>query len=179
MKVSKHFLVYWITFGIWAITVLIKLKYNGLVFGFDYGLFHPDGTLYSTRALDWAGYSEVESAKMVSDWYNSYSYKFNQTKPADFYYSNTAFYSEYSTRVLYPLLSVLWIKLLGIPGLLVVPALSLLTLMLVFAKIGLDLGKSSSALLVIILISSSPTASRWMLVNTTDSLLVGIFSLTS
>jgi uncharacterized membrane protein len=35
--------LYLVMIVIWGITLLTKLFYNGLVFGFDYGLYHPDG----------------------------------------------------------------------------------------------------------------------------------------
>jgi len=158
------------------VTILIKLKYNGLIFGFDYGLYHPDGTLYTTRALDWSGYSETQAAKMVSDWYNVHAFKFNNTEPSDLYYAVNPFYKEYSPRILYPFLSVPFIKIFGIPGMLVIPALSLLVVMLIVVKIGIHLKKSFASMLTLIGISSSTTVTRWMVVNTTDALLVGIFS---
>jgi hypothetical protein len=158
------------------VTLLIKLKYNGLVFGFDYGLYHPDGALYTTRALDWSGYTETEAAKIVSNWYNIHAFKFNNTKTSDFYYSVHPLYPEYSPRILYPLLSIPFIKLLGVPGMLAVPALSLLILLLVILKIGLDLNKPFIAFLTLVSVASSSTVVRWMMANTTDALLVGIFS---
>jgi hypothetical protein len=173
---SRNIILYVSVLGIWLVTLLIKLKYNGLVFGFDYGLYHPDGALYTTRALDWSGYTETEAAKIVSNWYNIHAFKFNNTKPPDFYYSVHPLYPEYSPRILYPLLSIPFIKLLGVPGMLAVPALSLLILLLVILKIGLDLNKPFIAFLAIVSVASSSTVVRWMMGNTTDALLVGIFS---
>jgi hypothetical protein len=66
---------------------------------------------------------------------------------------------------------------MGMQGMLVVPALSLLLLMLIVAKIGLTLQKPLSTLVVVFLLSSSTTVLRWMLSNTTDALLTGIFAL--
>ena len=160
----------------WSITVMIKLKFHGLVFGYDYGLYHPDGALYSTRALDWSGLSEIEAATKVSNWYNMYAFKFNTTSPADLFYANHHLYAEYSTRVLYPLLSVPFVKFFGVPGMLVVPALSLLTLMLLVAKIGIMQNKRFISVIILLFMSSSSTVMRWMLSNTTDALLVAIFS---
>ena len=64
-RAKSNIVLYFLVLGIWLITVLLKLKYNGFVFGFDYGLYHPDGALYATRAFDWSGYTETESAKIV------------------------------------------------------------------------------------------------------------------
>ena len=175
-RIKNNHLLYFTTLGVWIITVLIKLKYNGLIFGFDYGLYHPDGTLYTTRALDWSGYTETEAAKIVSDWYNIHAYKFNSTNPSDFYYSVNHLYADYAPRVLYPLLSTPFVKLFGVIGMLVIPALSLLIVMLMITKIGIELNKTFASLLTLIMISSSATVLRWMMINTTDALLVGIFS---
>lgn len=177
MRISKHHNIYWITFAIWLIAVFIKFKFNGLILNFDYGLYHPDGTLYTTKTLDWGGLTEVQSANRVSDWYNNHSYKLNRTKPEDFYYDINPFYKEYSTRVLYPLLSIPWVYLFGIPGMLVVPAISLLILLQSIAKIGTSLNKPFITLVSIFLISSSTTVTRWMFANTTDALLVAIFAI--
>jgi len=178
-RTKINIFLYFSVLGVWLITVLLKLKYNGLVFGFDYGLYHPDGTLYTTRALDWSGYTETEAAKIVSNWYNIYAFKFNNTKPSDFYYSIHPFYTEYSPRIFYPLLSIPFIKLFGVPGMLVVPALSLLIVLLVILKIGIELNKPFIAFLSLVSVASSSTVMRWMMANTTDALLAGIFSVTA
>jgi hypothetical protein len=177
IKLQQSIWIYLIVFFIWGLSIGLKIRFNGLVFGLDYGLYHPDGALYSTRAFDWSGFSESQSAKIVSDWYNIHAFKFNFTIPNDLYYANHHLYPEYSTRILYPLLSVPFIKLMGMQGMLVVPALSLLLLMLIVAKIGLTLQKPLSTLVVVFLLSSSTTVLRWMLSNTTDALLTGIFAL--
>jgi hypothetical protein len=177
INIKNNFFIYIAVISIWVVTLLIKLKYNGLVFGFDYGLYHPDGTLYTTRTSDWSGYSETEAARIVSDWYNVHAYKFNQTSPSDFYYAVNPFYREYSTRILYPLLSIPFVKFFGVPGMLAVPAISLLVVIVVVARIGIILGKPFVSFLTIIMLSSSSTFTRWMVVNTTDALLTGMFSI--
>lgn len=176
-KFGNNLVFYFIVFILWILAVLIKLKFNGLVFSFNYGLYHPDGALYATRALDWSGYSEIESATKVSAWYNSYAFKFNSVDAAGLLYANHPLYAEYSTRVLYPLLSVPFVKFFGVPGMLVVPALSLLILMLLVARIGIKQDKRVVAAIVLFFVTSSSTVMRWMLSNTTDALLVAIFSL--
>jgi hypothetical protein len=177
LKTENNFLTYFSVAIIWILAILIKLKFNGLAFGFDYGLYHPDGALYSVRALDWAGLSEIEAATRVSNWYNTHAFKFNTTSPVDLFYANHPLYAEYSTRLLYPLLSVPFVKLFGVPGMLVIPALSLLIFMLLVAKIGIRHDKRVIAVIVLFFVSSSSTVMRWMLSNTTDALLAAIFSL--
>jgi hypothetical protein len=162
---------------LWVISILVKLQFNGLILGFDYGLYHPDGALYATRALDWSGYSETGAANAVWDWYKAHAYKFSFSSPADLYYANHPLYPEYSTRILYPLLSIPFVKLLGVSGMLVIPALSLLVLMLIVTNIGLSLKKPEITLVILFLITSSSTVMRWMLSNTTDALLAGLFAI--
>ena len=176
-RLKKNTLLYITALTMWAVAVLIKLKYNGLVLGFDYGLFHPDGTLYTTRTLDWAGFTEVEAANKVSIWYNLYSYKFNNTNSSDFYYSVNHLYADYAPRILYPLLSIPFVKVFGIAGMLIVPILSLLMVMVMVAQLGILHNKLFASFLVLIMVSSSSTVLRWMMINATDALLVGLFSL--
>lgn len=176
LTTRNNLLTYLSVITIWILAILIKLRFNGLVFGFDYGLYHPDGALYATRALDWSGLSEIEAATKVSNWYNVHAFKFNTTSPADLFYNSHPLYPEYSTRVLYPLLSAPFVKFFGVPGMLVVPALSLLTLMFLIARIGIMQNKRFITLIVLFAISSSLTVMRWMLSNTTDALLVAMFS---
>jgi hypothetical protein len=176
LRYKSNLVLFFGVIAIWGVSVIIKLKFNGLIFGYNYGLYHPDGALYTTRALDWAGLSEIEAATRVSNWYNLHAFKFNATSPADLFYANHHLYAEYSTRVMYPLLSVPFVKLFGVPGMLVIPALSLLTLMLAIAKIGVIQSKRFVSLMVLFCIASSSTVMRWMLSNTTDALLVAVFS---
>ena len=123
-----------------------------------------------------SGENLIEAATKVSNWYNVHAFKFNTTSPTDLLYNSHPLYAEYSTRVLYPFLSVPFVKFFGVPGMLVVPALSLLTLMLLVARIGIMQNKRLITLIVLFCISSSTTIMRWMLSNTTDALLVAIFS---
>ena len=176
LRYKSNLVLFFGVIVIWGFAVIIKLKFNGLIFGYNYGLYHPDGALYATRALDWAGLSEIEAATKVSNWYNLYAFKFNTTSPADLFYANHHLYAEYSTRVMYPLLSVPFVKLFGVPGMLVIPALSLLALMLTITKIGIIQNKRFVSLMVLFCVASSSTVMRWMLSNTTDALLVAIFS---
>jgi hypothetical protein len=178
MKKNQIAACYLLVFFIWSITVIAKYKYNGLILGLDYGLYHPDGTLYTMRALDWAGYNEQQAASIVSNWYNAHAFKFNDNQPSNFFYTNNPKWSEYYPRVLYPFLSIPFVKIFGVPGMLVIPAMSLLIVMLVILYVGIKKNQIVFASLLIFLISGSITVNRWMMANTTDALFVGLFSLT-
>jgi hypothetical protein len=82
--------------------------------------------------------------------------------------------------VLYPLLSAAFVKLLGVPGMLVVPAITYLLVLLLISYIAFEIGRPGIGLIVAILITSSVTISRWMYINATDGLLMlftGLFVL--
>ena len=51
-----------------------KFKYNGLIYGLDFGLFHPDGKLYTFKTLTLLGKSELEAGALVSDWYSTHAF---------------------------------------------------------------------------------------------------------
>lgn len=171
-------LIYFFILGLGLVSIIAKYKYNGLVFGFDYGLYQPDGKYYTYMALDIINQNPNESAQQVADWYKSKSYKGNIFTTSDLLPETSPVYSYVSHRVLYPLLSAPFVFIFGIPGMLVVPAFSFLILLLIIYKISLRYNVVYLGLIISIIITSSPTVSRWMIVNTTDSLLVGLFSLT-
>lgn len=176
-KIKSKNYFYFATLCIWIVTVFTKLKYNGLIFGFNFGLYHPDGALYTTTALQLSGYTEFESASIVYEWYSLYAYKFFYTSPLELYASNNDLYTAYSSRILYPLLSVPFIKLFGVAGMLAIPALSLLIIMLIITKIGIKLNKTLESFLILFMVASSAVVMRWMMINTTDSLFVGLFGI--
>jgi len=161
----------------WLIALITKIKFNGLVYGLDFGLFHPDGKLYSFRTLTLIGKTEFESGLIVSDWYRENAFKLNDFNASSLYFDTNPLWQLYKPRILYPLLSVPFVALFGMQGMLFVPALSMLILMFSIQLIGLKLEKREIGFLISILISISPVVSRWMFANITDSLLTAISSL--
>ena len=161
----------------WAIALVSKLKFNGLVYGLDFGLFHPDGQLYSFRTLTMAGDTEVVSGSIVSDWYREHAFKLNSIDPKSLYFDTHPLWELYKSRILYPILSVPFVMLFGMQGMLVIPALSMLILMLSIQILGFKLNNKFLAFLISVLISISPVASRWMFANITDGLLTALASL--
>lgn len=178
LKRWENKLIFFCILGLGLITIIAKYRYNGLVFGFDYGLYQPDGKYYTYMALDIISQNPNESAQQVVDWYKAKSYKGNIFTTLDLLPETSPIYSFVSHRVLYPLLSVPFVFAFGIPGMLVVPALSFLILLTIIYKISLRYNAVYLGLIICLILTSSPTTSRWMIVNTTDSLLVGLFSLT-
>jgi hypothetical protein len=163
--------------SLWIISLAVKLRFNGLVYGLDFGLYHPDGQLYSFRALTMSGKSELSAGAIVSDWYRDHSFKLNTFDGSSLYFENNPLWQLYKPRILYPLLSVPFVALIGMPGMLVVPALSMLVLMVCVQLIGFKLENKDLAFFLVTLISVSPVINRWMYANITDGLLTAISSL--
>ena len=161
----------------WIFDAAAKWKYNGLIYGVDYGLYHPDGSLYTFRTLNWLGHSELDSGSLVSNWYRDHAFKFNNVDPTSLFYKVNPQWDRYLPRVIYPAFSLPFVAILGIKGMLAIPALSMLCLMLVIVKVGKKLDRTNQAVVIAILFSFSLTVNRWMFINTTDSLLVGFFAL--
>jgi hypothetical protein len=124
-----------------------------------------------------AGNSEAVSGSIVSDWYRDHAYKLNVIDPKSLYFDTHPLWELYKSRILYPILSVPFVVLLGMSGMLVIPALSMLTLMISIQVIGFKLNNRYLAFVISVIISVSPVASRWMFANITDGLLTALTSL--
>lgn len=161
---------------LWAVAVASKLKFNGLILGFDYGTYQPDGKFYTYMALDFLNNNPAVSAQQVVDWYAIHGFKMNTFTIQDLMPSTSYAYPYISHRVLYPLLSVPFVAIFGIPGMLAVPSISLLLLLLSICWLAKKLDKPFIGLVVIVVLLNSSTVLRWMIVNCTDSLLVGLFA---
>ena len=161
---------------LWAVAVASKLKFNGLILGFDYGTYQPDGKFYTYMALDFLNNNPALSAQQVVDWYAVHGFKMKTFKIEDLMPSTSYAYPYISHRVLYPLLSVPFVAIFGIPGMLAVPSISLLLLLLSICWLAKKLDKPFIGLVVIVVLLNSSTVLRWMIVNCTDSLLVGLIA---
>lgn len=160
----------------WAISVLSKLKFNGLVYGLDFGLYHPDGVHYTLRTLVWLGNSPLEAAEQISNWYATHSAKHVTIDPTSILPENSPVWGLVKPRLLYPFLSVPFVGLFGISGMLVVPSLSLLITMFAIYRMATLRLKPFIATLFAISVSFSPTLIRWSVANLTDSISMALFS---
>jgi hypothetical protein len=177
MKLNRTHLFISVLLIFWIVDLCSKLSYNGLVYGLDYGLFHPDGKLYTFRTLNFLGHSQTDAGNIVSNWYSIHAYKLNRFSSESLFYNVNPLWDLYKPRILYPLLSAPFVALIGVNGMLVIPALSMLMVMLVIFLIGNHLKNPLPGLVLATLISFSETINRWMFANTTDSLLTGLTSL--
>ena len=163
-----------IAIGLWLITVASRFAFNGLVFGLDYGLFHPDGALYAFKTLTLMGLSQEQAGLKVAEWYSEHAFKLNSIAPESLYFENNTQWIIYGTRLAYPILSIPFVAVLGMNGLLAVPALSYLILFVGILLLGHHYNQVHLALIIVFIFSISTTVGRWMLINSTDPLLVAL-----
>ena len=171
LRVSPYALL----IGLWGIALLGRFWTNGISYGLDYGIYQPDGSHYAYRALVFLGENSSDSAKQVVDWYQNHGIKHNLFPPSFLTPENVNTWGIVSPRILYSLLSVPFVGLLGIPGMLVIPALSFLLLLWVSFILGKRFVSISFGLTLAFALSISPTILRWMISNLTDSLLCALF----
>jgi hypothetical protein len=137
-KISKSLLVFMhrtetqviFLLGFWALAVGSRLYANGDSFGFDYSVFQPDGVLYALRAYMFMGENQLVSARLIEDWYFTNGGSGIHFDPSSILPGNTPAWGLVAPRVLYPILSVPFLAMFGMNGLLVIPSLSLLVLVL-------------------------------------------------
>jgi hypothetical protein len=176
LVIAKQVIAYWFVLALGLIAIAAKYKYNGLVFGFDYGIYQPDGKYYTYMALDFINNDPKQSAQSVVDWYATHGFKGNIFQISDLIPDASPVYQFISHRVLYPILSILFVYLFGIPGMIVIPAISFLCLLLFIQKISNNYNLIHIGVCICIILSTSPTVIRWMIWNGTDALLAGLFS---
>ena len=168
--------LFWLLSGLLLIgTIFAKIIYlKGSVFGLNYGLFHPDGMYYSFKTLTLLGNTQQEAGSLVSDFYKNHAVGSPVVAPDSLYF-NTGGWEIYQLRLLYPILSVPFVAIMGLWGMIVIPILSFVILW-IFATYRLK-DNIFLASIVLIVLSSSWTISRWMFANVSDALLVGIFTI--
>ncbi len=176
LVITKQVIAYWFVLTLGLIAIAAKYKYNGLVFGFDYGIYQPDGKYYTYMALDFINNDPKQSAQSVVNWYATHGYKGNIFQISDLVPETSPIYQYISHRVLYPILSIPFVYLFGIPGMIVIPSISFLCLLLFIQKISINYNLIHIGFCIGIILSTSPTVIRWMIWNGTDALLAGLFS---
>ena len=135
LVITKQVMAYWFVLALGLIAIAAKYKYNGLVFGFDYGIYQPDGKYYTYMALDFINNDPKQSAQSVVNWYATHGFKGNIFQVSDLVPDTSPVYQFISNRILYPILSIPFVYLIGIPGMIVIPAISFLCLLLFIQKI--------------------------------------------
>jgi len=177
MDTLRRFWREMVVIAVWVIAVTAKIEYHGLIYGFDYGLYQPDGIHYAYRALTFLGQGQQEAAQQVVDWYASHASKLKIFSVQNMLPETNPVWGVVSQRTLYPALSIPFVAVFGIAGMLAIPAISLLVLMFVTLHLGKTYKVPSFGLLIALLLTCSQTVMRWMIVNCTDALLAGLFGL--
>lgn len=160
-----------------TLACVARFRWNGLVYGFDYGIYQPDGAHYTYQTLRFLGNTPLEANRLVFQWYESHSFGPNTITATSLIPANNAVWGLIAPRVLYPLLSMPFVSIFGIPGMVVIPMISFVTILLVIANLGLKLQKARLSLLLVLLLCSSPTILRWSISNCADALLAAILAI--
>ena len=174
---KRVWLYYFAVLVIWLTAVVARLKINGLVYNLDFGLFQPDGLYYSFKTLEFLGWSDKSALTEITQWYQANSAKFQALDLVSFNDPTSNPWIVTKFRFLYPLLSVPFVYLFGLSGMLVVPALSLLCFFLFIQKIAILHKVPTVGTLLILLLTTSTTLLRWTTVNYSDGLILALFSL--
>jgi len=161
---------------LWTFSVGGRLWANGISYGLDYGIFQPDGAHYTYRTLLFLGHNSTDAANRVVSWYQIHGFKNNIFDTSFLTPDDESTWGLVAPRVVYSILSMPFVLLFGIPGMLVIPALSFLVLLFSVYYIGRLSNHTSLTLAIVFGISISPTVLRWMLSNLTDSPLAAFFA---
>jgi hypothetical protein len=132
---------------------------------------------YTFKTLEFLGWSDKAALADVINWYQVNSIKFHSLDLASFKDPTSAPWLVTRFRFIYPLLSVPFVYLFGLSGMLVIPILSLLCFFLVVQKIANDYKVPTIGTILILFLGISPTLLRWTTVNYSDALILALFSL--
>ncbi len=166
-----------LTLILWLVAVVSRLMFNGPILGFDYAIYQPDGANYTFRTLSFLYEDPLKAANEVSEWYALNGFKHNIIEPLALLPENSPVWHLSAPRILYPLLSLPFVAILGIPGMLVIPTLALLGTFVIVHQISRTLMRPELGLLFSIGIATSSSVSRWFVANLTDSLLAFLVGL--
>jgi hypothetical protein len=175
--INRVSLYYIVVVGIWLVCVASRLKFNGLVYSLDFGLFQPDGMYYSFKTLEFLGWSDKSALTEVINWYQANAAKFQSVNLTSFNDPTSTPWLVTSFRFIYPLLSMPFVYLFGLSGMLVIPILSLLCFFLFVQKLAIESKTPTLGTILIFLLGTSPTLLRWTTVNYSDALMLALFSL--
>ena len=167
-----------IVLALTLLSVVSRLKFNGLILNFDYGIYQPDGSHYAYQTLTFLGADSNAAANRVVEWYQVHGIKVKSIDPSLITPSNTEMWRLVSPRILYSILSVPFVHFMGLSGMMVIPVLSYILLVFSIYRLSENSNWPIIGLALVIAITTSPTVSRWMIANITDSLLTGLFALT-
>lgn len=157
-----------------SLAVLARFKFNGLVYGFDYGIYQPDGIDYSFKTLQIIGVDPIKASQDIANWYSNNSFKLPGVTSEGVIQGQINYPQS---RFLFPLLSAPFVKLLGLQGMIAIPIISFFALQISVFFLGVRYNRIEIATTLAIAFSISPTILRWMVNDCSDALFVAIISL--
>jgi hypothetical protein len=154
-----------------------RLYLDGFVQGLDYGIFFPDGVHYAYRTLKFIGLSDLQASEQVANWFAVHGNS-NSIIEAKFLQDgfNPVFHIV-KFRILYSILSIPFVSIFGIMGMVAVPILVTLTIFLLIGYFGHKTQTKAITLVLVLILSISFTFPRWMISDLSDPLMVGLFFL--
>lgn len=156
--------------------IVLKVAFPGQILGFDFGLFQPDGAYYAFEAFKFLGENPVTAFETIRAFYEEHSYsKYSLPQTLDAFTSTNAF-KIVQSRPLYPFLSIPFLGVIGLWGMLAIPIISLIASINMLQFIAEFAGKARHGVCIIGVLLSSITLSRWTILNYSDSLNMMIFS---
>ncbi len=157
--------------------VTSRIYLDGFVQGLDYGIFFPDGVHYAYRTLKYIGLSDLQASEQVANWFTVHGNS-NSIIEAKFLQDgfNPVFHIV-KFRILYSILSIPFVSIFGIMGMVAVPILVTLTIFLLIGYFGHKTQTKAITLVLMLILSISFTFPRWMISDLSDPLMVGLFFL--
>lgn len=156
--------------------VVSRLRFNGLILDFDYGVYQPDGSHYAYRTLTFLGVDSNTAAERVVNWYQVHGIKNNIFLSSSLTPESSETWGLVAPRILYSLLSVPFVYFFGLPGMLAIPIASFAILIFCVFRMSELQEKQAIGFLLVLVLCTSPTVLRWMVANITDSLLAALFT---
>lgn len=151
-----------------------RLYLDGFVHGLDYGIFFPDGVHYAFRTLKLIGLSDLQASEQVANWFMLYG-NTNSVIEAKFLQdANNPVFHIVKYRIFYSILSIPFVKIFGIMGMVVVPILVTLTIFLLIGYYGYKFQTKAITLVLLLILSVSFTFPRWMISDLSDPLMAGL-----
>jgi hypothetical protein len=161
-----------------ALTAVVsRIKFNGLILNFDYGIYQPDGSHYAYRTLSFLGVESNIAAERVVQWYQIHGIKNNLFEANLLSPENKETWGLVAPRIVYSFLSLPFVYFLGLSGMMVIPILSFFLLIFSIFRLSEIQNRRIIGFFLVVALSTSPTVLRWMIANITDSLLAGIFGI--
>lgn len=154
--------------------VTSRIYLDGFVQGLDYGIFFPDGVHYAYRTLKFMGLSDLQASEQVANWFTVHGNS-NSIIEAKFLQDgfNPVFHIV-KFRILYSILSIPFVSIFGIIGMVAVPILVTLIIFLLIGYYGHKSQTKAITLVLVLILSTSFTFPRWMISDLSDPLMVGL-----